>query len=119
MGGPEAVSEGSTTWLEGFGAFLLLLLTLGGQAWRYIKEGMKEETTPKHVVLETAELADMNPIRLAVQKLDRLFEMERDIDAMRQKTDEMHEILKRIDRADEVEREVQARLREEQRSRRD
>ena len=113
MVGAEGAGGEPATWLEGFVAFLLLILTLGGQAWRYIRESSKEDAAPKHVVLETAELADMAPLRAIVQRLDKLLELESDIRQMHRDDSRILAVLERIDRADEIEREVRARLREE------
>ncbi|HEX4768237.1 MAG TPA: hypothetical protein VH414_18375 [Lichenihabitans sp.] len=97
-------------FIEWFGAILLLLLTVGGQAWQYIRESKKDEP-PKHVVIETAELADMGPVRDILLRLDRLLDLETDIAETKRATVEMHSILERMDR----QAETRALLREEMR----
>lgn len=113
-------------WLEWFGAALLFFLTLGGQAWRYIRESTKDEQ-PKHVVLEQAEIADLSAVRKLSSTVDRLSdvvdEMKRDrhetwdnfstqLSDVLEKQKEVLTILNRIDREDEIAREVDRRFRE-------
>lgn len=106
--GPETAGGANPAgWLEGFGAFLLLLLTLGTQAYRYLKESMKQEPPPNHMVLETAELADMRPLRVALLKLDQILALKADVDEMRKSDAKILELLERMDREDEIGRKAE------------
>ena len=97
-------------FLEWFLALLLGVLTIGAQAWRYIKESSAEEpAAPKHMILEQAELADMSPFRQAALKLDEILKLKADIDELRRSDARILELLERMDREDEIERKAEER----------
>ena len=110
----EAGEPALTFWGQ-IAAGLVVGLAWAG-TWIYnLMKGRRDAEPPRHVVLEQADLADMNPIRQAVSKLDRLFDIERDLVQLQKDNGRILEILERIDREDLIRREVQARLRDEQR----
>jgi hypothetical protein len=83
--------------------------TLMWIAHRFFSGG-EEKEAQKHMVLESAELADMTPFRLAVVKLDQVIAMKADMEQLRKDNVRILEILEKLDRAEDVEREVQLRL---------
>lgn len=100
MAAPENSAELIST--SGQAIIAILTFTLGciGVAWKFFKSLNDPENKSEHVVIERAELADMNPLRQFLRDVKPALERLTHIDATTMRTDEtaakIHHLLERL-----------------------
>ena len=121
MPAPEA--EFIPWWAQAAGGLGLLITTIIGGVMSY-RRGAQEEGSPRHVVLESADLADMRPVRDLIPlvrdlsaKLDRTYSIEQEMKGefgefkseFSAQFEKVNERLEKIDREQEIERRLRER----------